>query len=40
LHGRIDNSVEIMLGHNGDEGVGYPILQNDTAFEGGSKQTS
>lgn len=23
-----------MVGHNGDEGLGYPILQNNTAFEG------
>jgi cholinesterase len=34
LHGRFDKSVEIMVGHNGDEGMGYPSLTNGTAFEG------
>jgi cholinesterase len=29
-----------MVGHNGDEGLGYPGLQNDTAFEGRSDSLS
>jgi cholinesterase len=35
-HGRYDHSVNVMLGHNGNEGFGYPGLQNDTAFDGES----
>jgi hypothetical protein len=32
-HGRFDHSINIMAGHNGDEGVGYPLLPDDEAFE-------
>jgi cholinesterase len=32
LHGRFDKTVDIMVGHNGDEGVGYPILPDDDTF--------
>jgi carboxylesterase type B len=34
LHGRFDHSINVMIGHNGDEGVGYPSLANNSAFEG------
>jgi hypothetical protein len=34
LHGRFDNSVDVMVGHNGNEGMGYPSLTNNTVFEG------
>ncbi|KAJ4318882.1 hypothetical protein N0V94_004212 [Neodidymelliopsis sp. IMI 364377] len=34
LHGRFDRSINVMIGHNGDEGVGYPSLSNNSAFEG------
>ncbi|KAH7074546.1 Alpha/Beta hydrolase protein [Paraphoma chrysanthemicola] len=33
LHGRFHHSVETMVGHNGDEGVAYPVLRNDQEFE-------
>jgi cholinesterase len=32
LHDRFDHSVEVMVGHNGDEGTGYPILTDEQAF--------
>lgn len=38
LHDRFDHSIDIMLGHNGDEGLGYPILQDNKAFEGESER--
>jgi hypothetical protein len=34
LHGRFDNSVDVMVGHNGNEGMAYPSLTNNTVFEG------
>ncbi|KAJ8114479.1 hypothetical protein OPT61_g3652 [Boeremia exigua] len=33
LHNNFDQSVKVMIGHNGDEGLAYPLLQNNTAFE-------
>ncbi|KAH6639108.1 Alpha/Beta hydrolase protein [Boeremia exigua] len=33
LHNRFDRSVNVMVGHNGDEGVGYPGLTSDAAFD-------
>ena len=35
LHGRFDKSVDVMVGHNGDEGMAYTSLTNSTFFEGG-----
>jgi cholinesterase len=34
--GRYDRSIDVMVGHNGDEGFGYPSLQTDIAFDGES----
>lgn len=34
LHGRFDSSVTVLAGHNGNEGFGFPSLQNTTAFDG------
>jgi hypothetical protein len=34
--GRYDRSIDVMVGHNGDEGFGYPALQTDMAFDGES----
>jgi hypothetical protein len=39
-HGRFDDSIDVLVGHNGDEGFGYPGLANDTAFDGESSKTS
>ncbi|KAJ4993369.1 carboxylesterase family protein [Stagonosporopsis vannaccii] len=33
LHGRFDRSVDVLVGHNGNEGFGFPSLQNTTAFD-------
>jgi hypothetical protein len=38
LHDRFDHSIDIMLGHNGDEGFGYPSIQNNSAFDGELRQ--
>lgn len=38
LRGRFDSSINVMVGHNGDEGFGFPSLLNNTAFS--SKQGS
>ena len=38
LHNRFDRSVNVMVGHNGDEGVGYPGLTSDAAFDGKSRK--
>ena len=38
-HGRYDASIDMLVGHNGDEGFGYP-LANDSAFDGESIQST
>ncbi|KAH7398624.1 Alpha/Beta hydrolase protein [Phaeosphaeria sp. MPI-PUGE-AT-0046c] len=32
-HRLYDQSIDVMVGHNGDEGFGYPGLKNDTDFD-------
>jgi hypothetical protein len=34
LHGRFHRSVDVMVGNNAEEGLAYPFLDNNTAFEG------
>lgn len=34
LHNRFDGDINIMIGHNGDEGLGFPFISNSSAFEG------
>jgi cholinesterase len=40
LHGQYDNSIDVMVGHNGDEGFGYPALSSDAAFDGKPSPTN
>ncbi|KAF2089528.1 alpha/beta-hydrolase [Saccharata proteae CBS 121410] len=38
LHGKYDHDVKVLVGHNGDEGLQYPFLTNETIFASWMKE--